>query len=292
MKRVIIAILLVAPFALAQDSPPEEERGEQPTVVPAEETAETQAEEKAEVSTEETADTPTETPAPNAKKETEPEQESKDSDNTETSGDGETQVGSPTAADKQPEPASAEASGDSAYKTKILELQGRVNNLKEKIFRTKTRLAILKENVLSKTIAGAEGRLVHRNTMGGSYVLEKIVYSLNGTPIFSRVDLDGGLDEKEEIELFNGPLPAKEHTLSVMMVYRGNGFGVFSYLKGYVYTIRSSHTFTAVEGKRINVTTIAFEKGSLTTDHRDRPDLRFEEVVSDPSRSRVDNQDG
>ena len=56
--------------------------------------------------------------------------------------------------------------------------------------------------------------------MGASYVLEKIVYSLDGTPIFSRVDLDGGLDDRDEIELFNGPLVPGSHTLSVMMVYQ------------------------------------------------------------------------
>ena len=112
-------------------------------------------------------------------------------------------------------------------------------------------------------------------------MLEKIVYSLDGTPLFSRVDLDGALDDQEEIEIFNGPIVPGSHTLSVMMVYRGNGFGVFSYLKGYVYTLRSSHTFHAEEGKRVSVKTVAYEKGTITTDHRDRPDIRFESVLSD-----------
>ena len=245
MKRVMIAILLFAPVAFAQENAPEKKTGEQPAVAPTE------------------------------KVENKPSEQSKPDEQTET----------------QQTPKS-DGSGDAAYRSKILELQGRVNNLKEKIFRTKTRLAILKENVLSKTIAGAEGRLVHKNDMGASYVLEKIVYSLDGTPIFSRVDLDGGLDDRDEIELFNGPLVPGSHTLSVMMVYRGNGFGVFSYLKGYVYTLRSSHTFHAEEGKRINLKTIAYEKGSLTTDHRDRPDIRFESVLSEPARSQISNQDG
>ena len=70
----------------------------------------------------------------------------------------------------------ADETGSAAYRSKILELNGRVSDLKEKIFRTKTRLAILKENVLSKTIAGAEGRFYHVNNMGPSYVLEKDEY--------------------------------------------------------------------------------------------------------------------
>ena len=185
-----------------------------------------------------------------------------------------------------------DGSGEAVYRSRIFELQGRVNHLKEKIFQTKTRIAILKENVLSKTIAGAEGRLMHQNEMGASYALEKMVYSLDGTPIFSRVDLEGGLSDQDEIELFNGPIVPGTHTLSVMMVYRGRGFGVFSYLKGYVYTLRSSHTFHAEEGKRLTLKTIAFEKGAITTDHRDRPAIRFESTISEPGRGAAGNQGG
>jgi hypothetical protein len=187
---------------------------------------------------------------------------------------------------------SVQVTGTAAYRSKILELNGRVNDLKEKIFRTKTRLAILKENVLSKTIAGAEGRFYHVNNMGASYVLEKVVYSYDGVPLQSLIDVDGDLNDKEEIELSTGPLAPGSHTLSVMMVYRGNGFGVFSYLKGYVYTLRSSHTFHAEEGKIVTVRTIAYEKGTMTTDHRDRPDIRFETVLSEPARDNADNRDG
>ena len=196
------------------------------------------------------------------------------------------------AAENQKAAKPADATGSAAYRSKILELNGRVNDLKEKIFRTKTRLAILKENVLSKTIAGAEGRFYHVNNMGASYVLEKVVYSYDGVPLQSLIDVDGDLNDKEEIELSTGPLAPGSHTLSVMMVYRGNGFGVFSYLKGYVYTLRSSHTFHAEEGKIVTVRTIAYEKGTLTTDHRDRPDIRFETVLSEPARGNPDNRDG
>ncbi len=253
MKRVIFALLLLAPAAFAQE--------EEPGAESAKPAATSSVENKA-----------PETAAPS---------ENSDAPAAEASA---TESSATTATKKD--------TGDAVYRSKILELQGRVNNLKEKIFRTKTRLAILKENVLSKTIAGAEAKLVHQNDMGASYVLEKIVYSLDGTPLFSRVDLDGALDDQEEIEIFNGPIVPGSHTLSVMMVYRGNGFGVFSYLKGYVYTLRSSHTFHAEEGKRVSVKTVAYEKGTITTDHRDRPDIRFESVLSEPARGNTTNRDG
>ncbi len=170
---------------------------------------------------------------------------------------------------------------DQAYKVKITELETRVNELKEKIFQSKTRLAILKESVLSSSIAGAEAQILHRNEMGSSFRLEKVSYSLDGTPIRSLVDQEGDLDGKEEIEILNGPIVPGNHTISVVMTYRGNGFGIFSYLKGYVFNLRSSHTFRAEEGKLVQIKVIGYEKGGITTDLKDRPDVRFEDRVSD-----------
>ena len=78
------------------------------------------------------------------------------------------------------------------------------------------------------------------------------------------------------------------HTVSVVMVYRGNGFGIFSYLRGYVFTLRSSHTFTAEEGKQVRVKVTGYEKGGLITDLKDRPDIRFENVISGSKQSSAD----
>lgn len=188
-------------------------------------------------------------------------------------------------------PAAAQ-SGQDAYNLKITELEGRVNELKENIFRTKTRLAILKETVLSSTIAGAEARLIHRNEMGASFTLEKVIYSLDGTPIFSKIDSDGDLDDQKELIIFNGPIVPGNHTVSAVMVYRGNGFGIFSYLRGYVFTLRSSHTFHADEGKRIEVKVVGFEKGGITTDLKDRPDIRFEDALSNLRAGKNTKNDG
>ena len=71
--------------------------------------------------------------------------------------------------------------------------------------------------------------------------------------------------------------------ISVEMVYRGNGFGVFNYLQGYAWTLRNSYTFHAEEGKRIVVNVVGYEKGGMTTDIKDRPDIRFDPTVSKPS---------
>ena len=181
--------------------------------------------------------------------------------------------------------AAAPETGEEAYRLKISELESRVNDLKEKIFRSKTRLAILKETVLSSSIAGAEAAILHRNEMGSSFRLEKASYSLDGQPMKTYVDDDNfKLADQPEIEVFNGPITPGNHTVSVVMTYRGNGFGIFSYLRGYVFNLRSSHTFHAEEGKLVHVRVVGYEKGGITTDLKDRPDIRFEDQLSESAR--------
>ncbi len=186
-----------------------------------------------------------------------------------------------------PKPPPEPGTADEAYQRKISALEGRVNELKEKIFRSKARLANLKGTVLSTSIAGAEALIVHRNEMGSSFRLEKAIYSLDGHPIRSLIDEEGDLAGKEEIEIFSGPIQPGNHTISVVMTYRGNGFGIFSYLRGYLFNLRSSHTFHADEGKLIQVKVVGYEKGGIATDLKDRPDIRFEDQLSDSRQTPV-----
>ena len=70
------------------------------------------------------------------------------------------------------------------------------------------------------------------------------------------------------------------------MNLQGNGYGVFSYLRGYRFEVRSSHSFTAVEGKTMQLQVVAYEKGGVTTPLEERPAVRYvEKVVSGVSES-------
>ena len=71
------------------------------------------------------------------------------------------------------------------------------------------------------------------------------------------------------------PSSPGSHTLSVALVYQGNGFGVFSYLKGYKFNVKSSHTFVAGESKTTNITVVGYEKGNITTQLSDKPAIDF-----------------
>ena len=71
-----------------------------------------------------------------------------------------------------------------------------------------------------------------------------------------------------------------------------NGYGVFSYLKGYKFTAKSSKTFTASEGKQLQMKVVGYEKGNaLTTDPKDRPDIKFAESIVQDKETVAKKQD-
>jgi len=160
---------------------------------------------------------------------------------------------------------------------KVKTLEERVNDLKEKIFRTKARLMNLQEMVIGGDItAGAKAVLVHRNEMGSSFVLESVAYALDGAPIYTKVDQEGDLDKREEFEIFNGRIVPGNHQVSVKLTYHGHGYGLFSYLEGYKFKVQSSYTFNAESGKSTSIKIVGFEKGGLTTELKDRPAVRYD----------------
>jgi hypothetical protein len=166
------------------------------------------------------------------------------------------------------------------YSVRLRDLETRISMLQEQIYRSKARLSLLAESVISGVIAGSKAVIVHRNEMGSSFKLVRAVFALDGAPVFSRADEDGeGLNDSDEIELFNGSIVPGEHTLSVNLEYRGHGYGIFSYLKGYHFMVRSSHAFTAAEGKMIQLRVVAYEKGGPTTPLEERPDVRYVERI-------------
>lgn len=169
-------------------------------------------------------------------------------------------------------PAPADGGG---YTVRLRSLEKNVNELKEQIFRTKARLNLLKETVLGGTLGASRAVIRHKNEMGSSYRLIKAVYALDAVQIFAKSDESGRLADMPEFDIYNGAIQPGSHTLSVLLVYQGNGFGVFSYLKGYKMTVHSSHTFVAGEAKATAINVVGYEKGNITTNLQDRPAVDF-----------------
>ena len=166
---------------------------------------------------------------------------------------------------------------DSAdFNQELLTIEEEVSSLKEQVFRSKATLQLLKEIVVQGTSEGSKATIWHVNKLGSGYTLESVAYFLDGRGQFAKSDPTGVLDEQREFKVFDGALPPGNHNLTVNMKLRGNGFGVFSYVKNYTFNVQSSTSFTAEEGKSCQVRVVANERKGIGRSFTERPNVAFE----------------
>jgi hypothetical protein len=178
------------------------------------------------------------------------------------------------------------------YGDRLDGLQVEVDQLKDKIFRSKARLSLLKETVLRGVLAGSRVILAHRNLMGSTFKLVRVVFTMDGAQIYARTDETGSLDSEDELVIYDGNLPPGPHNVTVELVYKGHGYGVFEYLTGYEFDTHESFSFTAPENGAIKVVSVGFEHGNLTTEMKDRPAVQWQEQELDASGRPLAKQKG
>ncbi|APR87091.1 Dihydrolipoamide acetyltransferase component of pyruvate dehydrogenase complex [Minicystis rosea] len=165
------------------------------------------------------------------------------------------------------------------YAVRLRDLEQRIDELKEQIRRSHTRLSLLSDTILSGGGAGSRASIKFQNELSSAFRVTRVLVVLDGAVQYNKTDQSGALADQAEIPVFNGSVPPGDHTLQVLVNLQGNGYGVFSYLRGYRFEVRSSHSFTAVEGKTINLQAVSYEKGGVTTPLEERPAVRYVEKV-------------
>jgi hypothetical protein len=171
------------------------------------------------------------------------------------------------------------------YAVRLRDLEQRVDDLKDQIRRSHTRLALLSDTILGGGTAGSRAEVAYNNEMSGAFLLTRALFVVDGQIQYNRQDDSGALADQKEIPVFSGSVPPGDHTIQVSLTFQGNGFGVFSYLRGYKFEVKSSHSFTALEGKMLSVTATSYEKGGVTTPLEQRPTVDWNEKIQPLSAS-------
>jgi hypothetical protein len=187
----------------------------------------------------------------------------------------------PTAAvnvDMNAKPADPGMNG-ATYAVRLRDLEQRVDELKDQIRRSHTRLALLSDTIVGGGAAGSRAEVQFKNEMSSAFLLTRALFVIDGQIQYNRQDDSGALADQKEIPIYSGSVPPGDHTIQVALTFQGNGYGVFSYLRGYKFEVKSSHSFTAMEGKSLTVTATAFEKGGVTTPLEQRPTMEWHEKV-------------
>jgi hypothetical protein len=165
------------------------------------------------------------------------------------------------------------------YAVRLRDLEQRVDELKDQIRRSHTRLALLSDTIIGGGAAGSRSEVEFKNEMSSAFQLTRALFVIDGQVQYNRADDGGALADQKDIPIYSGSVPPGDHTIQVALTFQGNGYGVFSYLRGYKFEVKSSHAFTAVEGKTITVVATAFEKGGVTTPLEQRPTIEWQEKL-------------
>jgi hypothetical protein len=155
-----------------------------------------------------------------------------------------------------------------------------VDELKEQIRRSHTRLSLLSDTILSGGVGGAHAEIVFKNELSNAFHLTGATFVLDGAVQYNKQDDSGALADQKEIPIFSGSVPPGDHTLQVVLKLRGHGYGVFSYLRGYKFNVPATHSFTVTEGKAVRLEAIVWEKGDVTTPLEERPAIRWNHSLS------------
>lgn len=178
-------------------------------------------------------------------------------------------------------PAAAAKLDGATYAVRLRDLEARVDELKEQIRRSHTRLSLLSDTILSGGVGGSRSSILFQNDMSGAFSLTRALVVLDGVVQYNKTDDSGGLSGQKQIPIFKGAIAPGEHTLQVLLRLRGHGYGVFSYLRGYQFEVKQSHSFSVMEGKEMALDVVAWEKGGVTTPLEQRPAVRFLEHLSE-----------
>jgi hypothetical protein len=165
------------------------------------------------------------------------------------------------------------------YAVRLRDLEQQVDELKDQIRRSHTRLALLSDTIVGGGAAGSRAEVDFKNEMSSAFLLTRALFVIDGQVQYNRQDDSGALADQKDIPLYSGSVPPGDHTIQVSLTFQGNGYGIFSYLRGYKFEVKSSHAFTAIEGKSLAVTATAFEKGGVTTPLEQRPTIEWHEKI-------------
>lgn len=185
----------------------------------------------------------------------------------------------PTAARAQSPEVGPSASTESApdagsMATRLADVDSRMDRLQADLFATRARLTLMMPDGMGAG-GGARVRIVHADEMSSGFRLVRLAYALDGARVFVRSD-PRGIARSGELEIYAGAIVAGTHVVSVELEYAGDGLGVFTYYeRGYRFRVRSSHTFEAAAGERVDVRVVGMEEGGPLAPVSERPGVRY-----------------
>ncbi|MCZ7585311.1 MAG: hypothetical protein M5R36_19345 [Deltaproteobacteria bacterium] len=156
-------------------------------------------------------------------------------------------------------------------------LKERLGALKERMFKSKASLKQLLDQIRMGSVSLISFSILHTHDVGPTFELETLSYTLDGFEIYSAITTSENLlDDYQGYAVYEGSLLPGEHILTVDMVMRGKGYGIFSYLNQYLFRVKGRYVFKVEEGDVVTLNVTSYDEGSFLTSLKDRLKVRFE----------------
>jgi hypothetical protein len=152
-----------------------------------------------------------------------------------------------------------------------------LSDLRERILKSKARLMQLHEQLMLGSVSIVALSVQHNHEVGGTFKLESLSYTLDGFEVYAGVNSpENDLEKLKSFPVYEGSLLPGDHLLVVDMIFRGRGYGIFSYLNQYLFKVRARYMFTVNEGDVARLQVTSFDEGSFLTSLKDRLKVKFE----------------
>ena len=110
--------------------------------------------------------------------------------------------------------------------------------------------------------------ILQKNTVGAMFTMVSATYSLDKSKVYEKLNSPETF-EAEELNIYEGEIPAGRHLIETKCVFKGNGYGVFSYMKGYTFNVAEDYVFEVETGGRADVVSTLEDKGAgFNVNHR------------------------
>ncbi len=156
-------------------------------------------------------------------------------------------------------------------------IQSETEKFKQLVLEEKVQMQLLRFLTKKEGIGSGSTKLVidYATEMSERYKIYSLVYKLDGQVVYSFFygDSVGKIEQDRKPRAFTQPLAPGSHVLEIQLVHTGNDTGVFSYLNDYKILTERKIPFEVKKETQTTINLVAFEKGWILTDFKERPDL-------------------
>lgn len=114
-----------------------------------------------------------------------------------------------------------------------------------------------------------------QHAMGGGFAPVELAVSIDGVSVADCPEVGSPLDARAPVFLGERTLASGTHVVKARVVLRGEGFGIFAYMRKYRFKIAEEKEIVIPDAHSFALRIETRERGGVTTPIEDRPFLTF-----------------